>query len=144
AIRIVIDIVIAKDCELRSGCIEPPKYRHNPFVVRAGINVIADQADKVRRWCGCEFIHNTIEERASRGAVEVQLAQHDNGEPVPLRWQLWQCECQVGEINAKDTVTWQPRDRGIVTITNQLGAKIRPEIDGASRFAHDANRRLPQ
>ena len=61
---------------------------------------------------------------AGRRAVEVQVAQEEECQPVPLGRDVRQREREVGDVEAEHPVAGEPRERGEVPVETTWGGPI--------------------
>ncbi len=101
-IRKLFLVVIAENRQLRLLRLQPTEQRHNPFVMRVRVNIIADQADEIRFRSGGEFVHDAVEEDAAGRAVEVRVADDEDREAVPFRRQVRQRKCEFSAVEFED------------------------------------------
>ena len=98
--------MVAEDRDAEFIPPQPAEDRGDPFVVPRGVHEVAGKYHQIRGRAGGQVVHHLIEPRPARGAVEVNVADELDRQPVPRGRQTWDGQRRLGEIDAEGQVVF--------------------------------------
>src|SRR5262249_43419511 len=133
-------VVIPQDCQRRDVPAQRAEDGLDPIEVLTVVNDVATEDEQVRNSVGHTSTHDEVEIVPAGGAIEVEVAELKDGQPVQCRREARNCQSERCEFHTEEIIGPEFCNPPILAIPDRTAAEFLGHVDSSSLLVENLSR----